>query len=60
MMLEELSIHIQIMNLDTDFQYSDLENSMDFTVRGVTESQTWLNDFNFYVHHLPKSTQNEL
>ena len=40
MMLEELSIHIQIMNLDTDFQYSDLENSMDFTVRGVTESQT--------------------
>ena len=26
-------------------QYSDVENSMDYTVHGVTKSQTWLSDF---------------
>ena len=30
---------------DSSLQYSDLENSMDCIVRGVTESQTRLNDF---------------
>jgi len=29
-------------------QYSGLENSMDFTVRGVAKSQTGLNDFHFH------------
>ena len=28
-------------------QYSDLENSMNCIVHGVTKSQTWLNDFHF-------------
>ena len=28
-------------------QYSDLENSMDCTVNGITKSQTQLSDFNF-------------
>ena len=32
-------------------QYSDLENSMDCIVHGVTKSQTWLNNFHF---HLPE------
>ena len=27
------------------FQYSGLENSMDWIVHGVAKSQTWLNDF---------------
>ena len=26
-------------------QYSDLENSMDYTAHGITKSQTWLSDF---------------
>ena len=29
-------------------QYSDLENSMDCTVHGVTKSWTWLSDFHFH------------
>ena len=29
-------------------QYSGLENSMDFTVHGVTKSQTQLSDFHFH------------
>ena len=29
------------------FQYSGLENSMDYTVHGVTKSQTRLSDFHF-------------
>ena len=29
------------------FQYSGLENSMDYTVHGVTKSQTQLRDFHF-------------
>ena len=29
-------------------QYSVLENSMDYTVHGVTKSQTWQNDFHFH------------
>ena len=28
-------------------QYSSLENSMDYTVSGVTKSRTWLSDFHF-------------
>ena len=28
-------------------QYSGLENSRDYTVHGVTKSQTWLSDFHF-------------
>ena len=28
-------------------QYSGMENSMDYTVHGVTKSQTRLNDFHF-------------
>ena len=28
-------------------QYSSLENSRDYTVHGVTKSQTWLSDFHF-------------
>ena len=31
-------------------QYSSLENSMDYTVYGVTKSQTWLSDFHFHFH----------
>ena len=31
-------------------QYSDLENSMDCIVHGVTKSPTWLSDFHFPVH----------
>ena len=31
-------------------QYSDLENSMDCVVHGVTKSQTRLSDFHFYVN----------
>ena len=30
------------------FQYSGLENSMDYTVRGVTKSQTQLSDFHSF------------
>ena len=29
-------------------QYSGLENSMDYTVHGVTKSQTQLSDFHFH------------
>ena len=29
-------------------QYSGLENSLDCTVQGITESQTSLNDFDFH------------
>ena len=29
-------------------QYSGLENSLDFVVHGVAESQTWLSDFHFH------------
>ena len=29
------------------FQYSGLENSMDYTVHGVTKAQTWLSNFHF-------------
>ena len=32
-------------------QYSDLENSMDWIVHGVTKSQTQLRDFHFQVCH---------
>ena len=31
------------------FQYSGLENSMDYIVHGITKSQIWLNDFHFYL-----------
>ena len=31
----------------THIQYSGLENSMDYIVRGVTMSRTWLTDFHF-------------
>ena len=31
------------------FQYSGLENSMDYTVHGITKSQTRLSDFHFHV-----------
>ena len=31
------------------FQYSGLENSMDYTVHGVVKSQTQLNGFHFQV-----------
>ena len=30
------------------FQYSDLENSMDYVVHGVAKSRTWLSDFHFH------------
>ena len=30
-------------------QYSDLENSVDCIVHGVTKSQTWLSDFHFHL-----------
>ena len=30
------------------FQHSDLENSMDCIVHGVTKSRTWLSDFHFH------------
>ena len=30
------------------FQYSGLENSMDYTVHGVTKSRTRLSDFHFF------------
>ena len=33
------------------FQYSGLENSMDYIVYGVTKSRTWLNDFHFQWNH---------
>ena len=35
-------------------QYSGLENSMDYTVHGVTKSRTHLSDFHFHflVEHL--------
>ena len=32
------------------FQYSGLENSMDYTVHGVTKSWTRLSDFTSYIH----------
>ena len=32
--------------------YSGLENSMDYTVHGVTKSQTQLRDFHFHFHSL--------
>ena len=31
-------------------QYSDLENSMDYIVHGVTKSQTCLSGFHFHFH----------
>ena len=31
-------------------QYSGLENSMDYTVHGVTKSRTQLSDFHFHFH----------
>ena len=31
-------------------QYSGLENSMDYSVHGVTKSQTWLSDFHFIIN----------
>ena len=31
-------------------QYSGLENSMDYTFRGVTKSQTRLSDFHLHFH----------
>ena len=31
-------------------QYSDLENSMDYAVHGVTKTWTWLRDFHFHFH----------
>ena len=34
------------------FQYSGLENSMDYMVHGVTKSQTFLSDFHFYSHSI--------
>ena len=38
------------------FQYSGLENSMDYIVHGVTKSLTWLSDFHshvlWYVHFI--------
>ena len=30
-------------------QYSGLENSMDYTVHGVTKSQTWLSNFHLHL-----------
>ena len=38
-------------------QYSGLENSMDYTVHGVTKSRTWLSDFHF---SLPKYDNNKI
>ena len=32
---------------DYPLQYSDLENSMDYMIYGVTKSRTWLSDFHF-------------
>ena len=32
-------------------QYSGMENSMDYTVHGVTKSWTQLNDFHFHFEH---------
>ena len=32
-------------------QYSGLENSMDYTVHGVTKSQTWLSDL-YFTHYI--------
>ena len=32
-------------------QYSGLENSMDYTVHGVTKSQTQLSDFHVVIYH---------
>ena len=32
-------------------QYSGLENSMDYTVHGVTKSQTQLSKFHFTLYH---------
>ena len=29
------------------FQYSGLDNSMDYIVHGVTKSQTWLSDVHY-------------
>ena len=34
------------------FQYSGLENSMDYVIQGITKSQTWLSNFHFDFHHL--------
>ena len=31
-------------------QYSDLENSMDYTVHGVTKSRTGLSDFHYSLY----------
>ena len=36
---------------DYPLQYSGLENSMDYIVHGVTESQTGQSDFTFTGHH---------
>ena len=34
----------------SSFQYSGLENSIDYIVHGVTKSQTQLSDFHFHLH----------
>ena len=38
-------------------QYSGLSNSMDFIVRGVAKSQTWLSEFHFHFLSLPVNIQ---
>ena len=40
-------------------QYSGLENSMDYTVHGVTKSQTRLSDLHFHTSHKMFNTNNE-
>ena len=37
------------------FQYSGLENSMDYTVHGVTKSRTQLSDFHFTSLQIPNN-----
>ena len=39
------------------FQYSGLEHSMDYTVHGVTKSQTQLSDFHFPFPFVEKTIQ---
>ena len=41
-------------------QYSGLENSMDYTVHGVSKSQTQLSDFNFTSFRPLTFTPNEV
>ena len=38
-------------------QYSGLENSMDWVVHGVAESQTRLSDFHFTYTHTPSHSE---